>query len=152
VHEAVEDPVVRRWVEEWWDDAARHLPLPAEDITSYRAALLDLYRNPRIRHLLAQIAADGSQKIPIRILPTLRAALADGYVARGATRAVAAWTLHLLGRGAPLQDLGAAEVLTAVAGRSVEDAAATVLDRLGVRDEAVRHVVAEQARELCDRS
>ena len=28
VEQAISDPVVRGWVEQWWDDAARHLPLP----------------------------------------------------------------------------------------------------------------------------
>ena len=53
VAEAIADPVVRGWVEQWWDDAARHLPLPAEEIAAYRAALLERFANPRIRHLLA---------------------------------------------------------------------------------------------------
>ena len=83
VEQAIADPVVRGWVEQWWDDAARHLPLPAEDIAAYRAALLERYANPRIRHLLRQIAADGSQKLPIRILPTVRAELAAGPGADG---------------------------------------------------------------------
>ena len=30
VAQAIADPVVRGWVDEWWDDAARHLPLPAD--------------------------------------------------------------------------------------------------------------------------
>ena len=83
VEQAISDPVVRGWVEQWWDDAARHLPLPPEDIAAYRAALLERYANPRIRHLLRQIAADGSQKVPIRILPTVRAELARGPGADG---------------------------------------------------------------------
>ena len=99
VEEAVSDPVVRGWVEEWWDDAARHLPLPPEEIEAYRAALLTRYANPRIRHLLGQIAADGSQKLPIRVLPTVRAELARGQVPTGAARALAAWVCHLRGLG-----------------------------------------------------
>ena len=99
VEQAISDPVVRGWVEQWWDDAARHLPLPAEEIAAYRAALLERYANPRIRHLLRQIAADGSQKVPIRILPTVRADLAEGRVPTGAARVLAAWVCHLRGRG-----------------------------------------------------
>ena len=56
---------------EWWDAAAPHLSLPAEDVDNYRRALLDRYSNASIRHLLAQIAADGSQKIPIRAVPVI---------------------------------------------------------------------------------
>ena len=60
-----------------------HLPLPADEIAAYRAALLERFANPRIRHLLAQIAADGSQKLPIRILPTVRGRAGRGAGAGG---------------------------------------------------------------------
>ncbi len=66
-------------------------------------------RNPRIRHLLAQIAADGSQKVPIRAVPVIRAELDEGRVAAGATRIVAAWVAHLRGHGAPVTDAAADE-------------------------------------------
>jgi len=148
VADAIADPVVRDWVEQWWDDAARHLPLPADEIASYRAALLNRYENPRIRHLLAQIAADGSQKLPVRTLPVLAAELAEGRVARGATRAVAAWTLHLRGLGAPLTDPAAADLAERIAGAALPDAAAAVLDALGADDPRVLEAVVEQAKEL----
>ena len=77
VADAIADPEVRSWVEEWWDAASPHLSLPAEDVHRYRQALLDRYSNASIRHLLAQIAADGSQKIPIRAVPVIQAELAS---------------------------------------------------------------------------
>ena len=52
---------------------ARTWSCPAGDVAAYRAALLERFANPRIRHRLAQIAADGSQKLPVRVLPVLRA-------------------------------------------------------------------------------
>jgi fructuronate reductase len=147
VEQAISDPVVRDWVERWWDDAARHLPLPAEEIAAYRAALLDRYANPRIRHLLGQIAADGSQKVPIRILPTVRADLADGRVPTGAACVLAAWVCHLRGRGAPVADV-AAEEFTALAAGELDDAVRRVLARLDVDDARLHAAVAAQAREL----
>ena len=147
VEQAIADPVVRGWVEQWWDDAARHLPLPAEEITAYRAALLERYANPRIRHLLRQIAADGSQKVPIRILPTVRAELADGRVPTGAARVLAAWVCHLRGRGAPVADV-AAEAFTALAAGEVDDAVRRVLARLGVEDARLDTAVTDLARDL----
>ncbi len=147
VEQAVSDPVVRGWVEQWCDDAARHLPLPAAQVAAYRAALLERYANPRIRHLLGQIAADGSQKVPIRILPTVRADLARGHVARGAARVLAAWVCHLRGRGAPVVDV-AAEELTALAAGGLADAVGRVLARLGVDDPRLRAEVVALAREL----
>jgi fructuronate reductase len=147
VYEAIIDPVVRGWVEEWWDDAAPYLPLPAAEITAYREALVRRFENPRIRHLLGQIAADGSQKIPIRVLPTLRAAAAEGRRAPGATRMVAAWVLHLRGTGVPVTDAGAAP-LAAVTGAPLDDAVAMVLDHLDVSDPTTRALVRDQAQEL----
>lgn len=147
VEQAISDPDVRDWVDRWWDDAARHLPLPAEEIAAYRAALLERYANPRIRHLLAQIAADGSQKVPIRILPTVRAELEQGRVATGAVRVLAAWVCHLRGRGAPVVDVAADEFVALAAG-DLDDAVGRVLGRLGLDDPRVLAAAAALAREL----
>lgn len=147
VEQAIGDPVVRDWVEQWWDDAARHLPLPPEEIAAYRTALLERYANPRIRHLLRQIAADGSQKVPIRILPTVRAELAEGRVPTGAARVLAAWICHLRGQGAPVADV-AAEEFTALAAGELDDAVSRVLARLGAEDPRLDTAVTGLAREL----
>jgi fructuronate reductase len=108
IADAVADPVCRGWLDEWWDEASAHVPLPAAELTAYRAALLERFANPRIRHTLAQIAADGSQKIPIRVLPVLRGERAAGRMPAGAVRILAAWVAHLRGVGAPVNDTGAA--------------------------------------------
>ncbi|WP_250034590.1 mannitol dehydrogenase family protein [Paractinoplanes maris] len=107
VAEAVADPACRGWLDQWWDEACRHVPLPAGELTDYRAALLDRFANPRIRHTLAQIAADGSQKLPIRVVPVLRGERAAGRMPVGAARILAAWIDHLRGAGAPVADAGA---------------------------------------------
>jgi fructuronate reductase len=41
------------------------------DLPSYIDAVLARFRNPAIRHMLSQIAWDGSQKLPIRLLGTI---------------------------------------------------------------------------------
>ena len=107
IADAVGDPTCRAWLDQWWDEAVRHVPLPPGELADYRAALLERFANPRIRHTLAQIAADGSQKIPIRVLPVLRGERAAGRPATGAARALAAWICHLRGSGAPVKDEGA---------------------------------------------
>jgi len=116
---AIADPVCRGWLDQWWDEAVWHVPLPAAELAAYRAALAERFANPRIRHTLAQIAADGSQKIPIRVLPVLRAERAAGRMPAGAVRIVAAWIRHLRGSGAPVSDAGAGPYLDRV--RSVRD-------------------------------
>ncbi len=107
IAEAVTDPVCRRWLEQWWDEAARHVPLPAADVATYRTALQERFANPRIRHTLAQIAADGSQKLPIRVLPVVHGERAADRMPAGAVRVLAAWIGHLRGIGAPVNDDGA---------------------------------------------
>jgi fructuronate reductase len=107
IAEAVRDAECRGWLDQWWDEATRYVPLPAPGLTAYRAALLERFANPRIRHTLAQIAADGSQKVPIRVLPVLRGERAAGRMPSGAVRILAAWIDHLRGSGAPVNDAGA---------------------------------------------
>lgn len=126
---AMQDDQVVLWMQEWWDTAIPHLVLPQEDLRAYTEALVTRFRNPEIRHLLTQIAADGSQKIPVRIVPALRAALerADGRGVEGALRVLVAWVLHARGAGAPFSDSQAEQVgplvegeLSAALGRVLE--------------------------------
>lgn len=153
VADAIADPRCQAWVEQWWDEACSHLPLRGAELLAYREALLDRYRNPNIRHALAQIASDGSLKLPVRIVPTLRAELAAGRVPEGAARAVAAWVLHLRGLGAPVKDVNAAAVLPLAEG-SLDDTIAGVLGYLGLSGEpelaaSVRRL-ADELRSLAD--
>ncbi|MDO5049049.1 MAG: mannitol dehydrogenase family protein [Actinomycetaceae bacterium] len=124
VGEAIADATVRSWVEQWWSEAGSGLSVEWEE---YAKALIERYENPNIRHLLAQIAHDGSQKIPVRISPTLVRLRNEGELPAGAVRAVAAWMLHLQGHGAPVKDAYADRV-TGLVGRSVEEDAAAVLE------------------------
>ena len=129
IAEAVADPVCRGWLEGWWDEAARHLPGRAAEITGYRRALLDRFDNPRIEHRLAQIAKDGSGKIGIRVLPTVTAERAEGRAGTAGLRIVAAWIAHLRGAGAPVTDSAAPEFTELASGRP-EQAVRAVLGRL----------------------
>jgi fructuronate reductase len=133
VAEAAADDTCRAWLEEWWSEASAHLSLPADDVTAYREALLDRFANPRMRHRLDQIAADGSQKVPIRFLPVVRRERLAGRTPPGATRALAAWVCHLRGRGAPVKDARADAVLPLATG-PLPEAVARIL---GVLDPAL---------------
>ena len=111
VAEAAADDTCRSWLEQWWATASPHLDQPAADLAAYRAALLERFGNARMNDRLDRIAADGSQKLPIRILPVLRAERAAGRVPAAATRVLAAWICHLRGLGAPVSDVRAGEVV-----------------------------------------
>lgn len=129
VAEAIGDPQCRSWVEQWWDVAGRHVGLPEEEIADYRSSLVARFENPRIRHLLRQIAGDGSQKLPVRILPTLRAERAAGRMPSGAVVTISAWIAHLRGSGAPVTDVRA-DHLAGLVDRSREEAVTAVLAEL----------------------
>lgn len=131
VADAIGDPRCRDWVEQWWDDARPSINLPDEEIADYRGALVSRYENQRIRHLLVQIAADGSQKIPVRTLPVVKAERKAGRLPAGAVRVLAAWIGHLRGLGAPVKDVEGDSWIQTAAGD--DDAAVTaVLNRLGL--------------------
>lgn len=66
-------------------------PTPGLDTTAYSHAILDRFSNPAIRHLLSQIAWDGSMKLPYRLLGTVRDALAAGRPVDRLAVPVAAW-------------------------------------------------------------
>jgi fructuronate reductase len=148
---AAGDQVCLDWLEQWWQEAAAHLVLPAASISPYRDELLARWANHRIHHLLAQIAADGSQKLPVRVLPVLRAERDRGRVPPGAARILAAWLCHLRGAGVPVSDPRGAE-LTALASGPLDIAARQVMSALdpglGEDDDLVAAVRAT-ARELC---
>ncbi|WP_198683028.1 mannitol dehydrogenase family protein [Peristeroidobacter agariperforans] len=67
------------------------------DLDQYIEAVLRRFRNPTIRHLLAQIAWDGSQKLPFRILPTIMENLAAGRSIGRLCVPLAAW-FHFIRR------------------------------------------------------
>jgi fructuronate reductase len=147
---AAADETCRSWLEEWWTVASPHLNQPAAEIATYRAALLERFANTRMHDRLDRIAADGSQKLPIRILPVLRAERAAGRVAPGATRVLAAWVCHLRGLGAPVNDVRASEVVPLAKGplaEAVPRVLAALDPALGADTDVVTLVV-DQSKEF----
>jgi fructuronate reductase len=150
VAEAIADEECRGWVEQWWSEASSHLEPPGNEVAAYRAALLERWFNPRINYRLEQIAADGSQKLPVRILPVLRAERAAGRLPEGATRVLAAWVCHLRGIGAPVSDARADEVVPLASGALPDAVRRTLalLDPALGEDAEVLATVVEQSRQL----
>ena len=94
----------------------------------------------RVLHRLDQIAADGSQKLPVRILPVLRKERSAGRLPQGATLVLAAWVCHLRGMGAPVNDARAEAVVPLAAGQ-LTDAVRRVLGTLDPTIAADKEVV-----------
>ncbi|WP_152047547.1 mannitol dehydrogenase family protein [Aureimonas psammosilenae] len=80
------------------DEASPTLaPLPGFDLSAYRDQLLARFRNPALRHRTWQIAMDGSQKLPQRLLGTIRDRLAANQPFDRLALGVAAWMVYVRG-------------------------------------------------------
>ena len=106
VHEAMADAPLRALVERLMREeaATSFTPAPGQDLAAYANALLARFANPALPHRLAQIAMDGSQKIPQRWLETLQTHQARGQRCPAIIEALAAWTLHVRGDGGLVDD------------------------------------------------
>jgi fructuronate reductase len=98
VNEAIADPALRTLIYELMtEEVMSTLPRAIVDLGAYRDALLERFGNPALRHRTWQIAMDGSQKLPQRLLGTIRDRLAQGQPVRRATLGVAAWMRYVTG-------------------------------------------------------
>jgi fructuronate reductase len=89
-------------------------------VAEYGRSVLERFANPAIEHRTRQVAMDGSQKLPQRILHTMAARRAAGAAPRWAALIVAAWMRFVAGyddegRSLPLRDPLAGEIRTALA-------------------------------------
>lgn len=113
-------------------------PLQGFDVAAYRASLLQRFRNPALRHRTWQIAMDGSQKLPQRLLGTVRDRLAAGAPFDRLALGVAAWMRYVTGideNGGPIdvRDPMSAR-LRALADEAGRDAPRLTQALLGVRE------------------
>ena len=99
IFDAVSDELFARFIRRFWSDDV--IPIlaapPGMDLEHYSHQLLDRYRNPAIRHRLWQIAMDGSQKLPQRLLSTVRDNLQRQRRFHFVALAVAGWIRYVTG-------------------------------------------------------
>ena len=91
--DAMQDAVLARFVRVLAsEDIAPSLAPPAGfDVAAYIESVLSRIANPAITHHLGQIAWDGSQKLPYRIVPAIESALAAGRSIARLAVPLAAW-------------------------------------------------------------
>src|SRR5271165_5999021 len=99
IADTVADAVFRDYVVALWrQEIIPSVPSPpGTDLQGYAADLLTRFANPAIRHRTWQIAMDGSQKLPQRLLSTMRERLAQGLPFPRLALAVAAWVRYVGG-------------------------------------------------------
>ena len=95
VDAALAEPALRGFIEAMLRDEVEPTLAPGSLPAGYRERLLARFSNPALAHRCAQIAMDGSQKLPQRLLGTVRDRLAAGKPIDHLALAVAAW-LHFL--------------------------------------------------------
>jgi fructuronate reductase len=136
IYQVMQEPayatLVRRFMSE---EAAPTLTMPpGVDLQSYQAQVMERFSNWNLPHRCYQIAMDGSQKLPQRLLNTVRDNLAAGRSIHFCSLALAAWMRYVsgtdeTGKAFTVQD-PLADVLRAAAGGEAKSA----VDRLlGVR-------------------
>jgi fructuronate reductase len=109
---------MRRFVAE--DVAGSLRPPDGVSVVAYGEEVLERFANPALGHRTVQVAMDGSQKLPQRVLHTILGRRAAGATPRWGALVVAAWMRFVQGvaddgRRLPLDDPLAGEIRTRLA-------------------------------------
>lgn len=131
VHQAVADPVLLELTRSLLltEAAPTICAEPGQDLAAYAEDLLARFTNPALEHRLAQIAMDGSQKIPQRWLATLAENAAHGRECPAILTGLGAWIRHLQGHNGPVSDPLAARLGEAA---TAKDPVAALFGREGL--------------------
>lgn len=80
------------------DEQAPTLSMPeGTDLKAYAQLLIERFSNPSLKHRTWQIAMDGSQKLPQRLLDPVRLHLAQGHSYRYLAMGIAGWMRYVGG-------------------------------------------------------
>lgn len=106
VSDAVGDAALYTFIRDFMtEEVPRTLTQGTDELAAYRDALLARFLNPALKHRTWQVAMDGSQKLPQRLLGTIRDLLTDRATLSRATLGVAAWMRYVAGvdeKGKPI--------------------------------------------------
>jgi fructuronate reductase len=98
VSQAISNPYFRAFIHDLMsEEVMATLPMDHVQLSNYRDALLNRFANPAIKHRTWQIAMDGSQKLPQRLLGTIRHRLAKNLTINRAALGVSAWMRYVTG-------------------------------------------------------
>ncbi|MEO9574457.1 MAG: mannitol dehydrogenase family protein [Tateyamaria sp.] len=94
----VADPVFAAFVHRLWSEIMPAVTPPdGVDLIAYADALFARYTNPAIQHRTWQIAMDGSQKLPQRLLGNIADNISAGRSVEALSLGVAAWMRYVSG-------------------------------------------------------
>ena len=99
IADVIANDAFRAYVGRLWDEIIAVVPPPpGADLHRYAAELLARFGNTAIRHRTWQIAMDGSQKLPQRLLDTVRERLARNLPIPRLALAIAGWIRYIGGK------------------------------------------------------
>lgn len=124
IRDTVEDEAFAAFVRRLWTQEVIPVlpPPPGMDLNRYADDLLARYANPALRHRTWQIAMDGSQKLPQRLLATIRDSLRQGRPLPCLALAVAGWMRYVGGVDDAGQPIDVRDPLAALLRRRIEEA------------------------------
>ena len=99
IHQAMADPRLAKFVRHLMDAEIEPVVTCPENLQlpEYTSSILSRFANAAVPYRTAQVASDGSQKLPQRIFPTIQAQQSLGVTTPGLHLVVAGW-LHCLTR------------------------------------------------------
>src|SRR5690606_9319124 len=98
VSDAIADPSFATLIHEMMtEEVMPTLDMPGVDLAAYRDQLLERFANPALKHRTWQIAMDGSQKLPQRLLGTIRDRIAADEEFFRLALGVAGWMRYIVG-------------------------------------------------------
>ncbi|AFU98812.1 mannitol dehydrogenase family protein [Simiduia agarivorans] len=99
IHQAITDPVLRTFVSYLMNKelAPTLSPLPGVNLLQYQATIVQRFANHRVPYRCHQVASDGSQKLPQRLLAAATELKRKGQSANGIACVVGAWLAFLIG-------------------------------------------------------
>ncbi|MBR1088017.1 mannitol dehydrogenase family protein [Bradyrhizobium manausense] len=99
IADTMKDPHFARLAAQVMEEAAVTLTMPVgADLAAYRASLLKRFTNPALHHRTWQIAMDGSQKLPQRLLGAMQDRLRRNLPIATHALAVAGWMRYVTAR------------------------------------------------------
>lgn len=115
IDEAINDNTLCAFLRSYLDEEVTPILDEVEgiDLSAYKASLIERFSNQHIKDQIARICSETSAKLPIFLLPTVHAQLAESGEVKHAAFVVAAWARYSLGLDEKGQTLEIKDVMQA---------------------------------------
>ena len=141
IHQVSTEPLFERLIGRLWGELVPTLPaalfdMPGVDVEAYQRALMQRFRNAALPHRTSQIAMDGSQKLPQRLIGAARERLSRGESVDTIALAIAGWMRYAAGTDENGRPIDVRDPLAAafarIASTAAGDPAALARGMLGI--------------------